>query len=64
MEKSIAVPEASATCAAPHKEVAELGAKLKLRGVPALIFADGSRVPGLMNKVSLENKLNAVHNTK
>ena len=47
----------SANCNHPTEKVTELGRKLNIRGTPAMIFADGSRVPGYMPAAMLEKSL-------
>lgn len=48
---------ASASCDHPLEKLSALGRKLNIRGTPALIFADGSRVPGYMPAAMLEKAL-------
>lgn len=48
---------ASANCTHPTEKVTALGRKLNIRGTPAMIFADGSRVPGYMPAAMLEKSL-------
>ncbi|MEW5782654.1 MAG: DsbC family protein [Pseudomonadota bacterium] len=48
---------ASANCSHPTEKVVALGRKLNIRGTPALIFADGSRIPGYMPAAMLEKAL-------
>jgi thiol:disulfide interchange protein DsbC len=48
---------ASASCNHPTDKVVALGRKLNIRGTPAMIFADGSRVPGYMPAAMLEKNL-------
>ncbi|MDP1652208.1 MAG: DsbC family protein [Rhodocyclaceae bacterium] len=48
---------ASANCNHPTDKVVALGRKLNIRGTPAMIFADGSRVPGYMPAAMLEKAL-------
>ncbi len=48
---------ASASCTHPTEKVVALGRKLNIRGTPAMIFADGSRVPGYMPAATLEKSL-------
>lgn len=52
------LPEAK-TCDDPIDEIAALGEKLRVNGTPAVIFADGSRVPGWMPPQELEKRLAA-----
>ncbi|MBS3936763.1 MAG: DsbC family protein [Sulfuritalea sp.] len=48
---------ASASCNHPAERVAALGRRLNIRGVPAMIFADGTRVPGYLPADGLERAL-------
>ena len=48
----------AASCDTPTAKVAELSRKLNVNGTPALIFADGTLVPGYMPAVELEKLLN------
>lgn len=48
---------ASANCSHPTEKVVALGRKLNIKGTPAMIFADGSRVPGYMPAAMLEKAL-------
>jgi len=48
---------ASANCNHPTEKVTALGRKLNVKGTPAMIFADGSRVPGYMPAAMLEKAL-------
>lgn len=48
---------ASANCNHPTEKVTALGRKLNIKGTPAMIFADGSRVPGYMPAAMLEKSL-------
>lgn len=48
---------ASANCNHPTEKVSALGRKLNIKGTPAMIFADGSRVPGYMPAAMLEKSL-------
>lgn len=41
-------------------KVKELGARLRINGTPALIFSDGTMVPGYMPAADLENALNSI----
>ncbi len=49
-------PAPPANCKTPHEEVAALGNRLHITGTPALFFADGTRVPGAIDKTTLEAK--------
>jgi thiol:disulfide interchange protein DsbC len=48
---------ASASCSHPTEKVVALGRKLNVRGTPAMVFADGSRMPGYMPAAMLEKAL-------
>lgn len=48
---------ASANCSHPIEKTVALGRKLNVRGTPALIFADGTRIPGYMPAAMLEKAL-------
>ncbi|NWG30874.1 MAG: DsbC family protein [Rhodocyclaceae bacterium] len=48
---------ASANCSHPIDKVVALGRKLNVRGTPAMIFADGTRIPGYMPAAMLEKAL-------
>ncbi len=48
---------ASANCSNPIEKIVALGRKLNIRGTPALIFADGTRIPGYMPAAMLEKAL-------
>ncbi|MBS4095748.1 MAG: DsbC family protein [Sulfuricella sp.] len=52
-----AEPKNPGTCDNPVAKTVELGAKLGVRGTPALFFADGKRVPGMMPAEQLEKYL-------
>ncbi|HET7793989.1 MAG TPA: DsbC family protein [Rhizobacter sp.] len=52
-----AVPTAPLGCQSPNDKVFALGQKLKINGTPTLFFADGSRVPGAIDVLTLEAKL-------
>ncbi|MHB1427934.1 MAG: DsbC family protein [Rhodocyclaceae bacterium] len=47
----------SANCNHPTDKVVALGRKLNIKGTPAMIFADGSRIPGYMPAAMLEKAL-------
>lgn len=51
-------PKNSATCDTPLEKVAALGRKLNVNGTPALIFADGRRIPGAAALADIEKFLN------
>ena len=50
-------PKNPGTCDNPVAKIVELGNRLGVRGTPALFFADGRRVPGLMPAEQLEKFL-------
>lgn len=52
------VQPAAGTCDTPIAQVRQLGAKLKVNGTPALIFADGIINPGYLPAAQLEQALN------
>jgi thiol:disulfide interchange protein DsbC len=49
-------------CEDPNDEVLEIGQKLRVRGTPAIFFADGSRAPGFLPPEEIEKRLAAVKN--
>jgi thiol:disulfide interchange protein DsbC len=49
-------------CDDPNDEVLEIGQKLRVRGTPAIFFADGSRAPGFLPPEEIEKRLAAVKN--
>ena len=49
---------AAAKCDTPTDKVVALGRKLNIGGTPTIFFADGSRVPGYLPVVQLEQILN------
>lgn len=52
------VRPAAGQCATPIAKVRELGSRLRISGTPALIFADGSIVPGYLPAADLDMALN------
>lgn len=52
------VPQTGAKCDTPLEKIAEIGARLKITGTPTLIFADGTRIPGMVPAAQLEKLLN------
>jgi thiol:disulfide interchange protein DsbC len=54
--RSVTPPAAKCDTSGIDKVVA-LGRKLNIKGTPAMIFADGSRVPGYMPAARLEKTL-------
>jgi thiol:disulfide interchange protein DsbC len=54
-------PDAPASCMAdPHDRIMALGAKLHISGTPAIFFEDGSRIPGFVDAVGLEEKFKTI----
>jgi thiol:disulfide interchange protein DsbC len=49
-------------CDDPNDEVLEIGQKLRVRGTPAIFFADGSRAPGFLPPEEIEKRLATVKN--
>lgn len=47
----------AADCANPIERNLELGRKLKVNGTPAIVFEDGTRVPGMVPAAELERRL-------
>lgn len=53
-----APPDAPGACMTnPHKQILELGAKLHIRGTPAIFFKDGSRIAGYVDAAAIDEKL-------
>lgn len=50
----------STDCAHPIDRNLELGDRLRVRGTPAILFEDGSRVPGFIPAAELEKRLAAL----
>lgn len=51
-------PTAPASCTTdPHTEIMALGSKYRMRGIPTVIFPDGSRVTGGVDAKTIEDKL-------
>ncbi|MBY0570072.1 MAG: DsbC family protein [Burkholderiaceae bacterium] len=48
---------AAADCSAPHEKVLALGRKYRINGTPAIVFSDGSRIPGAVDAKRVEEKL-------
>jgi len=48
---------APAGCAAPLEEIATLAKKFRINGTPGLVFESGRVVPGLINRVQIEQNL-------
>lgn len=55
-----AAPAAAADCKTPHEKTMALGKKLNINGTPAIIFTDGSRIPGAVDIKQLEAKLTSL----
>jgi thiol:disulfide interchange protein DsbC len=55
-----AAPTAAADCATPNDKISALGHKLRITGTPAIFFADGTRLPGMVGLKDLEAKLATV----
>lgn len=53
------VPEGNATCDDPIQENLALGNRLRVEGTPAMILANGKRIPGYVPAAKLESLLNA-----
>jgi thiol:disulfide interchange protein DsbC len=53
-------PDAPAGCIAPNDQVLALGKKFRVTGTPTIIFKDGSRMQGALDKATLEKKLAAI----
>lgn len=51
------LPKNDGNCDNPLAKTAELGKKLGIQGTPAIIFADGRRVPGMIPAARLEQML-------
>jgi thiol:disulfide interchange protein DsbC len=48
---------APAGCAAPLEEIATLAKKFRINGTPGIVFESGRMVPGLINRVQIEQNL-------
>lgn len=53
-------PAAGKKCDNPNDKVVELGQKLRIEGTPAIFFADGSRVSGMIDLKTLEAKFASI----
>lgn len=53
------VQPVSGTCDVPSAKLHELSQKLKIKGTPVLVFADGVQVPGFRPAAMLEKSLNS-----
>lgn len=52
--------EVSKDCVAPHEKVLALGKSIHVNGTPTIIFADGTRTPGMLSDKQLEERLQQV----
>lgn len=57
MVKNVAPPKAAANCSTPVDRNLELSRKHRVNGTPAIVFEDGTRVPGMLNAQQLEKQL-------
>lgn len=48
---------APAGCSAPLEEVAALARKFRISGTPGIVFENGRMVPGLINRIQIEQNL-------
>jgi thiol:disulfide interchange protein DsbC len=55
-----APPKLLGNCEAPLERNLQLGRKHRINGTPALVFEDGSRVPGAMGAAQIEQRLAGV----
>ncbi len=60
MVNGVAAPTAPAACVTPMDKISALGRKLRISGTPAIYFADGSRIPGMVDIKTLEAKFASV----
>jgi thiol:disulfide interchange protein DsbC len=51
-------PQEKADCESPIPKIMAYGRKLALTGTPALVFADGERIPGAIGPADIEEHLN------
>jgi thiol:disulfide interchange protein DsbC len=58
------LPAGKGDCDTPIEENLALGAKLHIDGTPAMIFANGKRVPGYMPAARLDDMLTASENNR
>jgi len=49
--------QAAAGCTAPLEEIAVLAKRMRINGTPGLVFESGRVVPGLINRVQIEQNL-------
>jgi len=59
MQKGV-VPSAAANCNSPIDKIVQYGREKRINGTPTLIFADGSRVPGVIPAAELNKILDAM----
>lgn len=57
MIRGVAPAAAPASCETPVARNTELGRKHRVNGTPALIFEDGTRIPGALNTEQIEAQL-------
>ncbi len=57
------VPEGKGDCANPIEANLELGQKLGIQGTPAVILADGKRIPGYMPAAQLDARITQASGT-
>lgn len=57
MLDGVAPPKLLGECAAPNERNLELSRKHRINGTPAIVFEDGTRVPGMLNAAQLEKQL-------
>lgn len=60
MIDNVAPPKAAEKCSAPMDRNLELSRKHRVNGTPAIVFEDGTRVPGMINAQQLEKQLAGV----
>jgi len=58
MQKGI-VPTGSGSCDNPVEKIVQFGQKKGINGTPTLIFADGSRVPGMIPAAEVQKMMEA-----
>lgn len=60
MLKGVEPPQAPVGCSTPLARNTALGRKHRVTGTPALVFEDGTRVPGALDTAQIEKQLAAV----
>ena len=60
MVDNVAPPKLLGACNDPIERNMELSRKHKINGTPAIVFEDGTRVPGMLNATQLEKQLAAI----